>query len=497
MRGVRIETIPVVRVPWMSARYSLILLVVLGCHSVSVDEGPYARTDPFADEVDPPEGVLRLDVDFEGMDGISNVAPVQVAAAERTLEALLQSNGRGLIAKSEDGLAPKAELLVTFDEGYRPLPTFFVSMPVGLVTLFTGLPLWIDVEVHASVSFPFTETSPHSFDAERYEFFETVHISGIHPIWEWQKAQLGRDLATAVFESAGNKLLECVADDYEAFYAEKERNYRMAVARGGIKEDPSRIDELDAVLGRTTVLAIAVDEYDHETAFKSLGGIPSESCNRLVRSIGGFSEVEIAGGAPVVNPTREDLLQVLKDVARRNYASNDQLLIYFDGHGDYDPELDMGYLTARDSWPLEKQRSGASLIPFSQLSGILDKSDCKHILIIINSCYSGALFDEIGHPKSPYAAISPLNLERELLVPSRLGVCAGGRVKVPNDRKFADGLIGVLEGSADIIEFADLRRAIVNHGDEKGYLPSYGTWGRQGRGGGFYLVRASGKPDGE
>jgi len=93
----------------------------------------------------------------------------------------------------------------------------------------------------------------------------------------------------------------------------------------------------------------------------------------------------------IENPTRTQVRGVLYDYAARTYADKDELFIFIAGHGLYDQVSKMAYLVTHDS--LKNDQGRDTCISSSDLIGLIDRIDCRHILVSLDVCHSGA-FDE-------------------------------------------------------------------------------------------------------
>ena len=74
----------------------------------------------------------------------------------------------------------------------------------------------------------------------------------------------------------------------------------------------------------------------------------------------------------------------------RKYERDEQLLIFFAGHGSYTSNLD-GFLITRDSKARNVDLFGFSSIPHSLLARIIDGIPCEHIFLVLDSCFGGAM----------------------------------------------------------------------------------------------------------
>lgn len=86
---------------------------------------------------------------------------------------------------------------------------------------------------------------------------------------------------------------------------------------------------------------------------------------------------------------RGDILKQLEDFAKPGaIGEEDKLLIYFSGHGNL--QTNDGYWVAHDSETNYNRRK----ILIDVLKKHLEKINCKHILVISDSCHAGALFGQ-------------------------------------------------------------------------------------------------------
>src|SRR5205085_3458482 len=101
-----------------------------------------------------------------------------------------------------------------------------------------------------------------------------------------------------------------------------------------IRDDVRRQENLQAVnarIGKDHALLIATNRYN-DAHFKPLDNpVPdAQVIAKDLQTLYGF-DVKV-----VENPTLQELLSVLRDYAKRQYGEDDQLFIFFAGHGTYD-----------------------------------------------------------------------------------------------------------------------------------------------------------------
>jgi uncharacterized caspase-like protein len=91
----------------------------------------------------------------------------------------------------------------------------------------------------------------------------------------------------------------------------------------------------------------------------------------------------------LLNATRSQMLNAL-NVYKQNLTENDNLLIYYAGHGWLDEENDRGYWLPIDAQPYPNTTSWISTV---DVTDIVNSMKAKHVMIIADSCYAGALTD--------------------------------------------------------------------------------------------------------
>jgi len=124
----------------------------------------------------------------------------------------------------------------------------------------------------------------------------------------------------------------------------------------------------------------------------------------------------------------------------KSLSANDNLVIYFSGHGEFDDIEDEGY------WLTQEVRQGnhANYLPNTRIKKLISKIKAHHIFLISDSCFSGALFDK--STKSPHEVY-----ERDA---SRWGLTSG-RNEIVTDGKpgenspFVKSLLYALRNTAE------------------------------------------------
>jgi len=88
----------------------------------------------------------------------------------------------------------------------------------------------------------------------------------------------------------------------------------------------------------------------------------------------------------ILDADRYTILSALNDL-RGQLTETDNLLIYYAGHGERDPETLQGYWLPVDA----EQENTANWIANSTISDLLNTLKAKHVLVVADSCYSGSM----------------------------------------------------------------------------------------------------------
>jgi uncharacterized caspase-like protein len=89
----------------------------------------------------------------------------------------------------------------------------------------------------------------------------------------------------------------------------------------------------------------------------------------------------------LIDATRDQMLGAMNTL-RQTLTEQDNLLIYYAGHGFLDEENNRGYWVPVDAEPYPQT---GKWISTNDITDILNSMRAKHVLVVADSCYSGAL----------------------------------------------------------------------------------------------------------
>ena len=184
------------------------------------------------------------------------------------------------------------------------------------------------------------------------------------------------------------------------------------------------------------------------------------------------------------NPVRVELIQSFEALIGK-MKPEDNLLIYYAGHGYWDKETRQGYWLLSDA--IEKERStwflNESLLRF------VEKVDARHIFLVSDACFSGGIFKVRSVEKMEYEAINKL-----YKFPSRKAMTSGALTTVPDKSLFSQTLIKRLNQNKSMYLsaerlFQSLKNDVMVQG-EQDQIPQFGEISiDRNRGGDFIFFR--------
>lgn len=197
--------------------------------------------------------------------------------------------------------------------------------------------------------------------------------------------------------------------------------------------------------GINYVLVIAIDAYVHcpplYNCVKDAHDLIELLTERYQFERNNFKEIFNAAA------TRANIYNAFRDLAQR-VTPNDNLLIYFSGHGEYDPVLKRGFWIPVDANPGDHYQ----YISNSDIKDFLAAINSHHTFLMADSCFSGALFAK---------GVAKNITKRYEIDPSRWGLTAG-RTEIVSDGKpgdnspFAESLLYRLRQNTDALGVAEL-----------------------------------------
>lgn len=182
------------------------------------------------------------------------------------------------------------------------------------------------------------------------------------------------------------------------------------------------------------------------------------------------------------NPTRGQFIDELDRITRR-VTKNDNLIIFYAGHGYFDTETEFGYWLPSDA----SASSTGNWLANSQLKDYIAAIKSKHTLLIADACFGGSIFKT---RKAFADATEELNKVYDRK--SRKAMTSGSLTEVPDESAFLKFLVQRLEDNTlDYLSaeelFSSFKTAVMNSSP---VVPQYGDIkGTGDEGGDFIFVK--------
>ena len=178
-----------------------------------------------------------------------------------------------------------------------------------------------------------------------------------------------------------------------------------------------------------------------------------------------------------------DSVSLLRNVSRDDFyaalnywstklGGEDNFLLFYAGHGEYDTTIKVGY------WlPIDARHDSSSkwLTLPTDVVGLLSKIHCKHKLVIADACFAGNIF-RVSRSAQDDDNLKPLEILYSENSFTAMTSCMN--TKVPDNSQFIEGLIETLKNNSEKLVSA---RTIFNRFSEKTLsasrrnIPQYGT----------------------
>lgn len=237
-----------------------------------------------------------------------------------------------------------------------------------------------------------------------------------------------------------------------------------------------------STLKRNYALLIAVQEYQ-DAGIVSLSE-PLNDATQLKNILVSKYTFDSANVSLLTNPTFEELIIAFEELSHK-ITVNDNLLIFYAGHGYFDEKTNIGYWLPADA----KEKNTAKWFRNSTLVENIGAINSKHTLLIADACFSGGIFKTRSVAPLNNASIEIANLMKR---PSRKAMTSGSLTTVPDKSVFMRYLLKNLNenenrylASEELYE--SVRMAMRNNAGTK---PLYGEIQNVGdEGGDFVLIR--------
>jgi hypothetical protein len=265
--------------------------------------------------------------------------------------------------------------------------------------------------------------------------------------------------------------------------AEKEeKEKRSQIASEGDMAELHAADIDFSKGGKFYALLIGCSDYS-DPAIADLGGLPTADAEALAACLKKNYTFEEKNVQVLKSPTRRELVIALDEMSKK-VTPEDNVLIFYAGHGHYEDDNDIGYWLPKDA----EVSNSANWLYNDQLVAAMRKIKSLHTLLISDACFSGSIF------KNRSISLTGANdvIKKKYQLPSRKAITSGTLKTVPNKSVFIKYLLDRLEKNKDkYYSSATLFQAIETPvGNNSSSLPQFGVIQNVGdEGGDFIFIR--------
>ncbi len=218
--------------------------------------------------------------------------------------------------------------------------------------------------------------------------------------------------------------------------------------------------------GSNYALIIATDEFNE---FEDLNN-PINDSRSIASKLNETYDFKID---TLFNPSRAEIYTKLRSYNTKVFSDDDQLFIFFAGHGEFDEIFSEGYLVTKDSRADDNIKE--SFISHSNLRTIIDHIPCKHIFLTMDVCFGGTFDPEVAKSRVKSNA---QQISGSFSYVARLYLTSGGKQYVPDGKPghhspFTTKLLDILATPKEMLSAYEIQENIR----EIKPKPQFGSFG--------------------
>jgi uncharacterized caspase-like protein len=181
------------------------------------------------------------------------------------------------------------------------------------------------------------------------------------------------------------------------------------------------------------------------------------------------------------NPGRSEMFRALENLSQK-VGPEDNLLIFYAGHGYWDAVRKQGYWFPSDAGRTDR----SSWLTNADLKEYISSIPSKHTLLITDACFAGSIFKSRA-----ISANAPRAIKELYELQSRKAMTSGTLKEVPDKSVFIEYLVKRLNFNTSTYLSAEklyssFRDAVINN-SANGQVPQYGEIREAGDEGGDFI----------
>lgn len=243
-----------------------------------------------------------------------------------------------------------------------------------------------------------------------------------------------------------------------------------------VVEETPRKDEYP-IKGKYYALIIGIADYE-DPVISDLGE-PVNDAQKLYDILTTKYLFETENIFFLKNPSRAEIITTL-DMLEQNITYDDNLLVFYAGHGYWDSKVDKGYWFPTDAY----HSSTANWLRNSTITGYISGINSRHTLVIADACFSGSIF----RTRAAFDDAAP-ELKKLYELPSREAMTSGSLEEVPDKSVFIEYITKRLSSNEDQYItatqlFQVVKPAVVSNSTT---IPQFGDIKNTGHEGGAFI----------
>jgi hypothetical protein len=296
---------------------------------------------------------------------------------------------------------------------------------------------------------------------------ELVFADGSTYTGEFKKGLMS-GTGTLIYKDDNNGRLKYIGefkDDLE--HGQGTMHYANGETYTGIFKEGNELNRKSTVVKLTTnekyyALIIGNNEYQHHEKLEAAVR-DADEISKILENKYGFEITKLING----NYT-EIVDAIIKFTKDRNY--NDNLLIYYAGHGELIQKESRGYWLPIDAGAEQDSKWISNQI----IKDKIKATKAKHVLLMVDSCFAGALTRGSTGIQS-IENLSNKNISRYKMKKTRLVITSGGNEPVVDSdgnehSYFASKFIDMLKNNDNVIQslalFQGISRYVINNAQQ-------------------------------
>lgn len=183
-------------------------------------------------------------------------------------------------------------------------------------------------------------------------------------------------------------------------------------------------------LGKDYALIIATNDYQNYGKLQN-PIFDGRTIARELQNIYGF-EVDT-----LFDPSKEEIEAKLESYKRKQFSDDDQLFIFYAGHGDYDKEAAEGYLVPKNAQLMENDMFRESFISHTYFREQLNQITSKHTFLVLDACFGGTFDKKLTASDRGIARFDEEKrqfIQSRMMYRTRKYISSGGKQYVPDGR---------------------------------------------------------------